>query len=421
MYGTIATAALLGLSGVAYARPMAQAASTPLTIEATASSFPTLASANAQVASATNFNGAISTEGVRQGDVFKFPLGNGFPEIDNPSAALNKIEQQAHGQLSNAPPPPKGGLQPDTVNANAFVAFNELFEVAYFSDLLHNVSTNQHGFQQADLLGQDRNTIITNLKVIVAQEELHALNAEGVVKGQLGVELQPCTYNFPVDNFRDAIELASTFTDVVSGVLPDIQTLLGADGDFGAIRGVGAALANEGEQNGFYRTILGKTPSQLPFLTAAARNFGFNAILQTFVVECPKATLDLLEHPAKGIPLNETGILNVLTKDLSIEKDVVAEFSVQTIDISQTKKYYEQHKDQITALTYINQQNVPLSVDITDVSFASNAITFKASFPGQSKFLNGLTIAAVTKGNKFATVDDVASATLFGPGLIEIN
>ena len=55
----------------------------------------------------------------------------GFPDIDNPSDALTKIEEQAHGTIPNAsmpangtvPPPP----QPDSVNSLGFIAFNELF------------------------------------------------------------------------------------------------------------------------------------------------------------------------------------------------------------------------------------------------------------------------------------------------------
>ena len=32
---------------------------------------------------------------------FKFPLANGFPNIQNPSKALNQIQKQAHGTLPN--------------------------------------------------------------------------------------------------------------------------------------------------------------------------------------------------------------------------------------------------------------------------------------------------------------------------------
>jgi hypothetical protein len=282
------------------------------------------------------------------------------------------------------------------------------------------VTTGADGFGEGDLLGLDKDLVITNLRAIRAQEELHELNANGAFKNNGGKTILPCTYDFPVSTFEEAIETASKFTDVVLGTLPDIQTVAATAGDIGLIRGVGASLGQEGEQNGFYRSALGKIPSQLPFLTGGARNFAYNAILQNFVVECPKETTDLLEHPAAGIPLNVTGKLNVLSDDLDL-KDVKAEFSVQTVNVAATRSYYEDNKDKMQFVTYINQQNKPLSVPIEDIRFANNAITFKASFPGKSAFLNGLTIAAVTNSNELADVQAVAAATLFGPGLIEIN
>lgn len=67
---------------------------------------------------------------------------DGFP---NPSAAqLATIEQKADGQLSNAPPPPK--LANSSLTAFQLIAFNENFEVAYFSSLIENVTNNVPGY-----------------------------------------------------------------------------------------------------------------------------------------------------------------------------------------------------------------------------------------------------------------------------------
>ena len=415
MYGTIATAALLGFSAVVSARPAASwstSASTATTLIPSASVSGMRYPAGNSSAPAATGTGVPSS-----GGVFTYPLSNGFPVVANPSSQLDQINQEAHGELSNKGAPT--GLHPDTINSLAFVAFNELFEVAFFTELVQNITLNKPGFTAADI-PIDRDTVLANLKVIVAQEELHELNANGAFKANTGSTVEPCTYKFPVDNFMDAIALASKFTDVVLGTLPDIQTVAATAGDFGLIAGVGASLGEEGEQNGFYRFLLNKVPAQLPFLTGGARNFAFNAILQNFVVECPASTLNFLEKPAAGIPLNATGVLNVLTSDLSFE-DVTAEFSVQTVIVADTQSYYESNKGDMAYLTYINQQNAPLSVPITDISFSAGAIHFKASFPGKTDFLNGLTIAAVTSGNAFTSNEAVASATLFGPGLIEID
>lgn len=72
---------------------------------------------------------------------------------------------------------------------------------------------------------------------------------------------------------------------------------------------------------------------------------------------------------------------------------------------------------------YISGQNLPVTVPITAVTVADGATTFKASFPFQAGFANGLTIAAVVKevGETYATPDAVAAATVYGPGLIEVG
>lgn len=67
------------------------------------------------------------------GSNFKFPLNNGFP---NPSPkAIQKLQVQAGGTLPNTP-------QKDFGKAGALdfqvVATNEIFEVAFFTELLHN-------------------------------------------------------------------------------------------------------------------------------------------------------------------------------------------------------------------------------------------------------------------------------------------
>lgn len=74
------------------------------------------------------------------------------------------------------------------------------------------------------------------------------------------------------------------------------------------------------------------------------------------------------------------------------------------------------------SLVYINQQNVPVVEKVKDLSVDGDKVTFKAFFPFDNFIMNGLTIAAVTdSAGPFASADEVADATLFGPGLIEIN
>ncbi|RFU35455.1 hypothetical protein B7463_g847, partial [Scytalidium lignicola] len=335
---------------------------------------------------------------------FSFPLPNGFP---NPNAdELKEIELLAHGSLPNGPPPPK--LSDDTFTSLRLINFAEMTEVAFFSELLANVTNNVPGYRREDIPERagSRSTVIKNLEAIQAQEELHVLNAQNALAHFNEGPILPCKYQFPVTNFKDAIALASTFTDLVLGVLPDVQTALAEAGDIGLIRPVGGTIAQEGEQNGWYRTTLGKIPSALPFLTAAARAYAFSAQNQAFVVpgSCPNSnTIDL--------PIFKP--LNVITHEIHADEQRLL-FSINPDPSINYADY---------SIVYINQQNTPIVAGLTDIDPRQGEVRFQAWFPFDGINLgDGLTIASLVKGKgPFADPDAVAKATYAGPGLIEIN
>lgn len=71
-----------------------------------------------------------------------FPLADGFP---NPSASeLQMIEEKAGGTLGNGPPP--SSLSAVSATNLRLIAFNEIFETAFFTDLLYNITTHQNGY-----------------------------------------------------------------------------------------------------------------------------------------------------------------------------------------------------------------------------------------------------------------------------------
>ena len=122
------------------------------------------------------------------------------------------------------------------------------------------------------------------------QEQVHVLAANGVLANANSTTIQPCQYQFPVDNFADAILLAQTFTDVVLGVLPIAQTVFAEDGgeETGLIQVVGSIIAQEGEQVGYYRYLQKKVASAAPLLTGGAPQFAYTAISQFLVPgSCP--------------------------------------------------------------------------------------------------------------------------------------
>jgi len=166
-------------------------------------------------------------------------------------------------------------------------------------------------------------------------------------------------------------------------------------------------IGQEGEQNGFYRSLLGKIPSALPFLTASSRDFAFSALNQNFIVpgSCPNSnTINL--HVFAPLTVNTQNIQPV-DQTLSFTFDV-SECGVNGVNG--------------LSLVYINQQNVPIVEPLLHATTSGNKVTFQATFPFTENELNGLTIAAVVNGSgPFASVDAVANATIAGPGLIEIN
>jgi len=335
---------------------------------------------------------------------FKFPLANGFPDLS--ADALRKVEEQAQGTL-----PVTGAvdhLNDKSVTVFELIAFNELFEVAFFSSLLSNITSNVYGFGiESQYL---KNSVVDALTAVLAQEELHNLGANGILKNAGQDQIQPCEYVFPTDNIDDAIGLARTFTDVVLGTLQAGQFGLASDGDIEFIPLLGSVQGQEGEQNGFYRNFLNLIPSAAPFLTRSEPQFAFSALNQNFVVNgtCHGPANDKLFN---SLPV--FGVLNVETKNISLE-DQTLSFSVKTdhsvSDVSAWK------------VVFINQQNDPVTESISNVKINNGVATFDAYFKAKTNLNNALTIAAVTHGaDYFNTTAAVAAATLFGPGLIEIN
>ena len=76
------------------------------------------------------------------------------------------------------------------------------------------------------------------------------------------------------------------------------------------------------------------------------------------------------------------------------------------------------------SIVYLSGANLPLTVPISKPVEHNGITHFTAEFPFEAGFANGLTIAALVKGDstaKFLTDDDVAAATLAGPGIILVD
>jgi len=352
-----------------------------------------------------------------------------FPALQNASL-IPQLEALAHGTLSNNTAPPPHAFAPDTITAQQFVEFNENFEQAFFKDLLFNITSGNPDFKIPDSLNPK--FVEDVLIATIAQEELHAINADKALKGQNATTIQPCIYKFPSNTFEEAITFATTFTDVTMGTLQDVLNTLAGDGDGFLTPGVGSVIGQEGEQNGFYRLLQNKNliPNELPFLTRSVLDFAFSALEQGVIVSCPNDNI-LKEK------VSIFGVLNLDTPTVKPE-DAKLQFSFDFLSLENSNlgktgsapNTYEVHGTTYgpsydwskLSLVYINQQNVPVVVPLENQRMEGTVVHFEALFPFVEHLLNGLTITALTtSAGPFATVADVANATLFGPALIEVN
>lgn len=326
-----------------------------------------------------------------------FPLANEFP---NPSQEqILQIQGEGHGTLPNGPPPP--ALSPEGTTNLKLIALNEIFEVAYFTELVYNLTNKVSGFD----LGYGHEYVLDSLNAIVAQEQMHLLNANGALEHFKQEPIQPCKYSFPVTDFQSAIALAGTFTDLVLGTLQDVQQIFAKNQDDGLVRGVSSVLGNEAEQQGFYRLVQKKRVTSQPFLTTATRDFAFTAI-QSFVIpgSCPNIGT---------IPLKTLLPLNVETKTIPA--------ATQELKFSFAKDTGLYNTDALK-LVYINGQNTPIVKNLENVQMMDDKVFFEAPFPYDEFLMNGLTIAAVTMGaDQFEDANQVSEAAVFGPGLIQIE
>ncbi|KAH6722774.1 late sexual development protein [Leptodontidium sp. MPI-SDFR-AT-0119] len=308
---------------------------------------------------------------------------------------MQQVFKLAGGTLTNGALP--SSLKAGGIHALQLIAVNELFEVAYFTELVKNITTGVSGYKCG------RNAL-ESLQAVVAQEQVHVLAANGVLANAKAKTIQPCKYSFPVDNFDDAISLAQTFTEVVLGVLPVAQGLFAADGgeEAGLVPIVGSIIGQEGEQAGYYRSIQNKVASSAPLLTGGAPRFAYTAISQFIIPgSCPNIqAIGLTAFPA--LTITSTPEAKNSTQQFGIEGGNITESSA--------------------SIAYISGQNLPVVVSLSNVITNGSMTTFSAAFPYDAGFARGLTLGALVKGSgPFNSSSAVAAATLNGPALIEVD
>lgn len=110
---------------------------------------------------------------------FKFPLANGFP---NPSqSAISKIESLAGGTLPNGAAPSSPGSA--GILDFQVIATNELFEVAYFTELLYNVTNGVEGYGTGSL----SKSYVEKSLMAIKNVSMHSTDGSGMLV---------CAYDF---------------------------------------------------------------------------------------------------------------------------------------------------------------------------------------------------------------------------------
>jgi hypothetical protein len=92
---------------------------------------------------------------------FSFPLSNGFPFPDND--ALEELFTRAGGNFTNMPLAPK--FDDDSLTSWKLQAFNEFMEVAFFTQLIANITERVSGYE---LDPETESYVLNSLKTIQA-------------------------------------------------------------------------------------------------------------------------------------------------------------------------------------------------------------------------------------------------------------
>jgi hypothetical protein len=90
---------------------------------------------------------------------FSFPLANGFPNLN--STAMAEVYKLAGGTLPNGALPTK--LTPAAVQTLQLIAANEIFETAYFTELISNITNKVPGYESADEYALKTLTAVVNV------------------------------------------------------------------------------------------------------------------------------------------------------------------------------------------------------------------------------------------------------------------
>ncbi|KAF2993627.1 hypothetical protein E8E14_000294 [Neopestalotiopsis sp. 37M] len=362
---------------------------------------------------------------------FSFPLSNGFPFPNE--TALEELFTRAGGNFTNAPLAPR--FDDDSLTSWKLQAFNEFMEVAFFTQLIANITDGVAGYE---LDSSMRDYVLSSLETIQAQEQMHAYNANDAVRYFTdGAHMFPCTYEFPVSTFAQAVDFAQTFTDMYIGLLANIQqrtaTNLGSDAN-SIVYVLAQALGQEGQQSGWFRSLRQIPPSAEPFLTTSTREFALSW-MQHWIVPGSCPNMDFI--PLRVLP--ELTLTAVSIGDASHSGNVTL-VAPGAVDPDSQSLAFVNGALVPTVVPFRVRQTSPcaaaypagrvmanrdgqsvvaaLGREASENCIASTEIF--ADMPYAHNVMHGLVLMTVVNNSDvFITPQDVADKTVFGPALLE--
>jgi hypothetical protein len=203
---------------------------------------------------------------------------------------------------------------------------------------------------------------------------------------------------------------------MVLGTLQDASQLIAKSGDDGVVRGVASVIGQEGEQNGFYRLLLGSKPSEKPFMTTNVGSFAFS-FLQRFVVP-GSCSFNISDIP---VPIFARLDVEDKSKGLDVQpKDQTLTFSADLSGVEAAKKHVGGKGDGLF-ITYFSGQLLPISEPVSNVKWDGSKVTVDAFFPFTANVMQGLSVASLTTSANFSNAGAVPNTTLAAPALIQVN
>ncbi|KAL8635709.1 MAG: hypothetical protein Q9226_009325, partial [Calogaya cf. arnoldii] len=296
--------------------------------------------------------------------------------------------------------------------------------VAFFNELLTNLTTDVPGYRANDTFPLDRALLIKNIEAIKNQEELHAIAVNAFLVSAKQQPISPCQYRFPVTNFKNAMFFAQVFTDLALSTIPAVQLLFARDGGTASrnVLTLGSILGQEGQQDGYFRSTQQETASAAPFLTGGTASIAYNALIKLIVEDsCPQPLSDI------GLPRwGPTGAFNQIyinNGNDRPEESFPLWISANPEVTNGSLPWSTFQFGDPASMIFLSGQNI-ITVPATDYRhYGGNPVdNFRTEFPFDKGFANGLTIAILARGNQsFATANAAAEAAILGPVLIEMN